>query len=46
MTTYAEKNKTREEFDFLISTNENIDLTSPELVEMALKIELELAMLG
>ena len=47
MTTYQEKiNSLRSAIDFEINENEELLLTSPELIEKALKIEQELSLAG
>lgn len=43
MTIYADKNKIREEFDALIEAIGEKELTNPEIIEKALRLERELA---
>ena len=47
MTTYIERlNEIRAVIDFEINENEELSLTSPELIEKALMIEQELTLAG
>lgn len=46
MITCVEKKEIREEIDFLINTDESIDLSSPEIVKKAMEIEKKLSELN